>query len=33
VQPTPNSFFETLYVLLDMEGEITLGELLDAAGE
>jgi hypothetical protein len=33
VQPTPKSFFETLHVLLDMEGEITLGELLDAAGE
>ena len=33
MQPTPKSFFETLHVLLDMEGEITLGELLDAAGE
>ena len=26
-------FFETLHALLDEEGEITLGELLDAAGE
>jgi hypothetical protein len=33
VQPTPKPFFETLHALLDTEGEITLGELLDAAGE
>lgn len=30
---TPKPFFETLHALLDTEGEITLGELLDAAGE
>jgi hypothetical protein len=33
VQPSPKPFFETLHALLDTEGEITLGELLDAAGE
>lgn len=33
VQPTSKPFFQTLHTLLDMEGEITLGELLDAAGE
>jgi hypothetical protein len=33
VQPTQKPFFETLHALLDAEGEITLGELLDAAGE
>jgi hypothetical protein len=33
VQPTPKPFFETLHALLDAEGEITLGELLNAAGE
>jgi len=31
VQPKP--FFETLHALLDAEGAVTLGELLDAAGE
>lgn len=30
---TPRPFFETLHTLLDAEGGITLGELLDAAGE
>lgn len=29
----PRPFFETLHALLDAEGGITLGELLDAAGE
>ncbi len=29
----PKPFFETLYALLDAEGAVTLGELLDAAGE
>jgi hypothetical protein len=33
VHPTPRPFFETLHALLDAEGEIRLGELLDAAGE
>jgi hypothetical protein len=33
VQPTPKPFFTTLHTLLDAEGEITLGDLLDAAGE
>ncbi len=33
MQSTPKPFFETLHALLDTEGEITLGELLDAAGE
>lgn len=32
MQPAPKPFFETLHALLDAEGEITLGELLDAAG-
>lgn len=31
--PRPKPFFETLYALLDAEGAVTLGELLDAAGE
>ena len=31
MQPKP--FFETLHALLDAEGAVTLGELLDAAGE
>ncbi|WP_306591007.1 exopolysaccharide biosynthesis protein [Geothrix sp. 21YS21S-4] len=31
--PLPKPLFETLRALLDAEGEITLGELLDAAGE
>lgn len=30
---TPRPFFETLHALLDTEGGITLGELLDAVGE
>lgn len=29
----PRPFFATLHLLLDAEGEISLGELLDAAGE
>jgi len=33
VPSTPKPFFETLHALLDAEGEITLGEFLDAAGE
>ncbi len=33
MQPTPKPFFATLHALLDAEGAITLGELLDAAGE
>jgi len=33
VQPKPQPFFETLHALLDAEGEITLGEILQAAGE
>ena len=33
MHPTPKPFFETLHALLSAEGEITLGELLDAAGE
>jgi hypothetical protein len=33
VQPSPKPFFATLHALLDAEDEITLGELLDAAGE
>lgn len=33
MEPTPKPFFETLHALLDAEGEIRLGELLDAAGE
>lgn len=33
MQPAPKPFFKTLHALLDTEGEITLGELLDAAGE
>lgn len=31
--PKPKPFFETLHALLDAEGKVTLGELLDAAGE
>jgi hypothetical protein len=33
VHPTVRPFFATLHALLDTEGEITLGELLNAAGE
>jgi len=33
VHSIPRPFFQTLHALLDEEGEITLGELLDAAGE
>jgi hypothetical protein len=33
VPSPPKPFFETLHALLDAEGGITLGELLDAAGE
>lgn len=33
MQPSHLPFFETLHALLDEEGEITLGELLEAAGE
>ena len=33
MQPGPKPFFETLHALLDAEGEITLGELLNANGE
>ena len=33
MQPSPKPFFETLHVLLDAEGEISLGQLLEAAGE
>jgi hypothetical protein len=33
VAPKPKPFFETLYALLDAEGAVSLGELLDAAGE
>lgn len=33
MQPKPQPFFETLHALLDAEGEITLGEILQAAGE
>lgn len=33
MQTTPKPFFATLHALLDMEGEITLSELLDAMGE
>lgn len=33
MQSIPRPFFQTLHALLDEEGEITLGELLDAAGE
>ena len=33
MQPAPKPFFKTLHALLDTEGEISLGELLDAAGE
>ena len=33
MKPASKPFFETLHVLLDGEREITLGELLDAAGE
>ena len=33
MQPAFKPFFETLHTLLDAEGTITLGELLDAAGE
>jgi hypothetical protein len=33
VQPAPKPFFEALHALLDAEGEITLGELLNANGE
>lgn len=31
--PRSKPFFETLHALLDVEGAVTLGELLDAAGE
>jgi hypothetical protein len=33
VSAAPKTFFATLHALLDEDGEITLGELLDAAGE
>lgn len=33
MRPKPKPFFETLHALLDAEGVVTLGELLDAAGE
>lgn len=33
MHPAPRPFFSTLHALLDAEEEITLGELLDAAGE
>jgi hypothetical protein len=33
VSSTPKPFFVALHTLLNAEGEITLGELLDAAGE
>ncbi len=32
MSPAPKPFFVTLHALLDAEGEITLGEFLDAAG-
>ncbi len=33
MEPSPKPFFQTLHALLSAEGEITLGELLEAAGE
>ena len=33
MEPSPQPFFQTLHALLGAEGEITLGELLEAAGE